>query len=360
MPASLEFPVLHPISKLYTAWAFNFMVDIACAISDDFVDRPQQYQSVPKEIGDLLASFRSMTGFHPDWPNEQQRRTHFRVLGATSMAAVPLRESALAYIEDGTEINREVLTDAFRDAARSFHSQTKAIDGQSLEISASQTSSIFNNAIQIFQSKETMRAFGLAPAPKDESWPLTGEGTHIATELIRSLEGGHAVRHLLGGPKRDVPGVPEPKPVRVSMNQNKFILLQQAARYGAFAMSGIMAEDHLKEQPTTLIGNTYKWAKALQRLIPDVVRVWKDSNYKVRLTDLEWGMVAPHPAEAVSLAVSRAPGITIGGSTITVRGEVCCSTGDLICASTANCGPGRTSELLCIISLWCARGLNEL
>jgi hypothetical protein len=353
MAASLEVPVPHPIDTLYKAWAFNFMVDIACAISHDFVDRPQQYQKVPKQTSDLLAAFRSMTGLHPDWPNEQQRRAHFRVLGAACMAAAPLRESALAYVEDGTEMNRNFLTDAFRDAAGSFRSQTKSIEGQSLDISASQTSSIFKKAIEIFQSEETMGAFGLDPAPKDENWPLEGEGTDIATELIRALEGGNAVRHLLGGPKRDAASAPEPKLVRVSMSQNKFILLQQAARYGALAMSGIMAGDHLQEQPTALIGNTYKWAKALQRLIPDVVRVWKDPNYKARLTDLEWGMVAPHPAEAVSLAIAGTPAITVGGSTHTVRGEICCSTGDLICPSSSNCGPPRTSSAWCIISLWC-------
>ena len=198
-----------------------------------------------------------------------------------------------------------------------------------------------------------MGAFGLAPAPQDENWPLTGEGTQLSTELIRALEAGNTVRHLLGGPKRDAAISPEPKLMQVSMSQNKFILLQQAARYGALAMSGTMADEHLQEQPTALIGNAYQWAKALQKLIPDVVRVWKDPTYRARLTDLEWGMVAPHPAEAVSPDIAGGPGLIVGRSTATVRGEVCCSTGDLICASTSNCGPQRTWELFCIISLWC-------
>ena len=39
-----------------------------------------------------------------------------------------------------------------------------------------------------------MRVFNLAPAPKDEDWPIKGygkgEGTTLATELIRALDSG--------------------------------------------------------------------------------------------------------------------------------------------------------------------------
>jgi hypothetical protein len=190
-----------------------------------------------------------------------------------------------------------------------------------------------------------MRAFDLAPAPKDEDWPiaghLKGERTNLAAELIRALDAGNVARTLLSGPKREVSGAPEPKPIRISMTQNKFILLQQAAWYGALAISGTMTDGHQHDDPLPLIGNTYKWTKALQRLIPDVVRVWKDPNYRVRLTDIEWGMVEPHPSEAISLALGRG----FGYSTASVSGEVCCCTGDLPCPSSSNCevSPGQPS-----------------
>ena len=121
------------------------------------------------------------------------------------------------------------------------------------------------------------------------------------------------------------------------MTQNKFILLQQTAWYGASTISGIMADSDRPADLFALLGNTYKWTKALQRLIPDVVRVWKDPDYRMRLTDIEWGMVEPHPSEAMSLALAGGGGIIIGGSTYTVRDEVCCCTGDMECPSSSNC-----------------------
>ncbi len=342
MVTNSENAALHPIGRLYGQWAFNFMVDIACAIADDFSERPQHYQNVPDELIRILSGFRSLLGSHPDWPDAQQRIALFRVLGAASLAGAPLREAALVFAEAGTEVNRDLLMDAFRDAAGSFRNQMKTVEGQSLEFGCRQISMIFSNAIQLFQSDAIMRVFDLAPAPKDEDWPIAGhskgEGTNLATELIRALDSSNLARALLGGPKREVAGAPEPKPIRISMTQNKFILLQQTAWYGALAISGIMADSDRQDDLLPLVGNTYKWTKALQRLIPDVVRVWKDPNYRMRLTDIEWGMVEPHPSEAISLALAGGHAIGNGGySTATVRGEVCCSTGDLPCPGSSNC-----------------------
>jgi hypothetical protein len=362
--ASAENSALHPIGTLYGAWAFNFMVDVASAISHDFIDRPHQYQKVPSELSDIMIGFRSSMGSHPDWPDAQQRLAHFRVLGTASTASAPLREAAIIYVEDGTDGNRDLLTDAFRDAAGSFRTQIQTVEGQALNVASRQISSIFNNAIQIFQSNEVMGAFGLSPASKNENWPFagppSGDGSYLAAELVRALDAGTIVRTLLSGPKRDADGAPKPKPIRISMTQNKFILLQQAAWYGASAMSATMTEDHFQDKPVALIGNAYKWAKALQKLVPDVVRVWKDPNHRLRLTDLEWGMVSPHPVEAISLSVAASPAFGIGYSTATVRGEVCCSTGDLVCASSTNCEEsprGGTCGALCGTwdcgSAWC-------
>jgi hypothetical protein len=332
---------LHPIGRLYGQWAFNFMVDIARAIADDFTERPQHYQNVTDELSRILSGFRSLLGSHPDWPDAQQRIALFRVLGAACLAGGPLREAALAYVETGTEVNHDLLMDAFRDAAQSFRNQMKTVEGQSLEVGCHQISLIFNNAIQLFQSDAIMRVFGLAPAPKDENWPiagpLKGEGTNLAAELIRALDAGNVARALLAGPTREVAGAPEPRPIRISMTQNKFILLQQAAWYGALAISGTMADSYGQDDLLPLIGNTYKWTKALQRLIPDVVRTWKDPDYRLRLTDIEWGMIEPHPSSTICLPFVRGRASGLGFSTATVRGEVCCCTGDLPCPASSNC-----------------------
>ena len=102
-------PSLHTIGRLYGQWAFNFMVDIARAIADDFVERPQHYRNVPGELSRVLSGFRTLMGSHPDWPDAQQRLALFRVLGAACLAGAPLREAALVYAEAGTEVNRDLL-----------------------------------------------------------------------------------------------------------------------------------------------------------------------------------------------------------------------------------------------------------
>ena len=339
MVAESDF-ALHPIGKLYGQWAFNFLVDIASAIADDSIERPQHYAKTPEEAIRILSGFRSLLGSHPDWPDSQQRTALFRMLGAMCGAGAGLREAALVYAEAGTEVNRDLLMNAVRNAAASLRNQIKTLEGQSLEIGCRQIDAAFNNAVRLFQSEAVMRVFDLAPAPNDENWPivnnLTGEGSNLATELIRALDAGNVARALLGGPKREIGGAPAPKFLRISMPQNKFILLQQAAAHGALTISHVMAKDGLQGDLQPLIAHAYQWTKALQRLVPDVVRVWKDPNYRIRLTDLEWGMVEPHPSGDMELALGGG-GFGAGFSTATVRGEVCCCTGDLPCPSSSNC-----------------------
>jgi hypothetical protein len=330
-------PSLHPIGRLYGFWAFNFLIDIARAIADDFVERPQHYRTVPEQLTSL-SGFRTLLGSHPDWPDSQQRIALFRILGDVCLAGVPLREAALAYVDTGTEVNRDLLLDAFHDAARSYRDEMKTLEGPSLETSCHQIGLIFNNAVQLFQSDAIMRVFGLTPAPKDDSWPIAGplkrEGLNLAPELIRTLDAGNAARMLVGGPTRELAGGHKSKPIKISMTPTKFVHLQQTAWYGASSISGAMAVSDGQDDLLPLIGHTYKWTKALQKLIPDVVRAWKDPDYRLRLTDLEWGMIEPHPSSTISLPIGGGGG---GYSTATLRGEVCCCTGDLPCPASSNC-----------------------
>jgi hypothetical protein len=333
-------PSLHPIGTLYGYWAFNFMIEIARAIVDDVVDRPHRFQAVPDQLAGLTG-FRSLLGSHPEWPDSQQRLALFRPLGDVCLAAVPLREAALAHVETGTEVNKTLLVDAFGDAARSFRDQMKNVEGQPVEISIRQIGAIFTNAIQLLQNDALMRVFGLPSAPTDDSWPIAASskrtGINLAGELIRLLDAGNAARMLVGGPTRELDGphAQKRKPIKVSMNQNKFVHLQQAAWYGALSISGAMTVDE-QDDLTRLIGHTYKWTKALQHLVPDVVRAWKDPDYRLRLTDLEWGMIEPHPSSTISVPLLGG-GNLMRYQTATLRGEVCCCTGDLPCPASTNC-----------------------
>ena len=158
MAAAAETVALHPLGTLYGRWAFNFMVEIATAVAHDFTERPQHYRKVSDELARTLSGFRSSLGSHPDWPDAQQRTAIFRVLGAACLAGGPLREAALVYVESGTDLNRELLTDVFRDAAQSFRNQLKTVEGHALDTGFHQGGLIFRNAMQVFQSEALMRA----------------------------------------------------------------------------------------------------------------------------------------------------------------------------------------------------------
>ncbi|HEY7495654.1 MAG TPA: hypothetical protein VIH59_31690 [Candidatus Tectomicrobia bacterium] len=324
-------PPLHPIAELYGKWAFNFMVDVATAIAHDFVDRPQHYRHVPNGTKDVLASFRSLVGAHPDWPNAEQRIAIFRgVLSSACLASASLREAALVYIEHGTASNEALLLDAFQDTATSFRNQLKTLEGHSLDISSQQIGAIFDHALQLFGTAELVRVFDLPRAPEGR-WPLGGdfsaEGAYLVTEAVRALEGVNVARAAAGGMNR---------PLYISMSQGKFEILQRVAHYGGLAMSELLTDAQDGSDPRSLIGNIYKWTKALQRVVPNIPRVWKDQQYRLRLTDLEWGMVDPHPSGEFSLP---GPSPRLGGETYTVNGEICCCSGDLGCSSNCEISP---------------------
>jgi len=323
---------LHPIAQLYRHWTFNFMVDAASAIADDFAERPDRYRGLPRDVSDAVSGFSSLLGSHPDWPDATRRTSIFRgMLSTVCLASPGLREAALVYVEQGSERKQEILLETFREAAAGFGSQMETIEGQSVDLGCSQVGAILNNAIKIFKSDELTRVFGLNGIG-DEKWPMggyfSGPAAHTAAEVIRSLEAINVARASAGGPN---------KPLNISISSTKFILLQRVAYYGGLAISDILTASAASGDPYPGVGNTYKWTKALQRLVPDVVRVWKDRNYRLRLTDVEWGMVDPHPVGEI-----RLPGFpaALAAQTYTVHGEICCCSGALNCSSNCQVSPG--------------------
>lgn len=91
----------------------------------------------------------------------------------------------------------------------------------------------------------------------------------------------------------------------------------------------------------------------------DIIRAWKDEEYRNSLSDAERARLPPSPAGLSELAGAALAEINGGGraamaglglqaqpvavaQTITSTIDICCSTGDLPCDS------GTTQDLLCI------------
>jgi len=322
----------HPVAQLYGHWALNPLVEIAHTISHDFVARPQQYRNVSDDVADILADFRFKLGSDRDWPDAFQRTLSFKVLHQVNLVGPTIRQAALLLRQQQLEGENGKLLDAFRDAASEFRTQIESLEGQALAMSCDQTGAIFNSAVRVLQDPGVAKAFGLPPAPSND-WPLggnfSGDGAYLIEVMVRGLKqalclAGAYRRISIMNPKQR-PLMPK---IYVVLPKEKFITLQKAAYFGGLTISMALAEgSHLGDDK--LINSAYKWTKALQKLIPDAPRAWKDLEYRSTLTDLEWGL-APNPSgDAIPL-----PMVSVANQTFTVHGEVCCCSGDTDCDPT--------------------------
>jgi mersacidin/lichenicidin family type 2 lantibiotic len=62
----------------------------------------------------------------------------------------------------------------------------------------------------------------------------------------------------------------------------------------------------------------------------DIIRAWKDPEYRLSLSEGERALLPLHPSGLIELADSEMHAIAggAGGSTVTVDGQICCSSGD--------------------------------
>lgn len=324
---------LHPIADLYGRWALNPLVDVARAIAYDVVVRPQSYPDLSDDVLRILTDFRFKLGSDPDWPDAFQRTLSFKVLCQVSLASPPVRAVALRYGQYfDVDHNAQVL-DALRDAVTGARAQLAPLEGQALAMVSRESRPIFERSVRLFQEPQIAKAFGLPPAPAND-WPLEGNfdggGAYLVAQIVSALR----VTACLGGIYRrigrenptDRPLVPL---VSVALPQDKFIKLQKAAYFGSVTISKLLLAEN-DDDDLELLSSAYKWTKALQALVPDAERAWKDLEYRSRLTDLEWGM-APNPSG--STMPFSAP--TVAASTYTLEGEICCCSGDLDCDPTS-------------------------
>jgi hypothetical protein len=330
-PSREEFS--HPIADLYGYWALNPLVEIARAIAYDVVVRPQHYRDLPDDLAEILTNFRFKLGSDPDWPDAFQRTLSFKVLYQVSLASPPIRAAALRLGQQPDDDRNAQLLDAFRDAVSEARAQLAPLEGHALAMISRETRPIFERSVRLFQEPQIAQVFGLPPAPAGD-WPLggnfSGDGAYLVAEVARALR----LTMCLGGVYRRIGREnPTERPlvplVTVALPQDKFIKLQRAAYFGATTISKLLLADSDAVDPE-LINSSYKWTKALQTLVPDVGRAWKDLEYRSRLTDLEWGM-APNPSGDTT--PFSTPNLAF--STYTVEGEICCCSGDLDCDPTS-------------------------
>ncbi len=323
---------LAPLADLYGYWALNPLVEIAHVLSFDVAVRPQRYRTLTTATSETLVGFRYKVGASSEWPDRFQRALNFKPLYQVALATPPVREAALRFVECPCDQTRE----AFRIASNACRSHLRSLEGHGLTLVVDQVAAIFARAVSVFRDPTIGRNAGAL-----ENWPLDGnfsaDAAHMIADHVRDLRvifclGGSYKRILGLSASATKPLVPE---LTLVLTAEKMQRLQRAAFYGRATLRALLSEDaerageHIATDETIL--SAYEWTKALQSLVPDVARAWKDLEYRCQLTDLEWGM-APNPSGDVTPATARS---SLSFSTATVHGEICCCSGDLDCDPTS-------------------------
>lgn len=339
---------LHPIAGLYQRSVLDPIIEVARNVSHDFVRRPRHYRAVPENVAGILDGFRIQTGSDPEWLSAAQRARLFAPLFGAAFCAssIDLRTASLALAEPASGRNPG-LPEGVRDAAAALRGYLKSLEGRGVSDADRETGGVFRKAVEVLRNEAVAGVFGLPAAPGG-SWPLDGalsaeaaaaDGAYLLEEIQRALDLSF---------------------IRPPLTQQRFVVLQRVAHYGALTIAGALdggdGWDSL-DQGHALVRNAYGWDKALQALLSgiDVVRAWKDPQYRQSLSPSEMGMMAAHPAGEVDLKGTEldrsAAQVARGGlgfSTMTL-GSICCCTGALPCQAGTNTDYRccRTSQIEC-------------
>jgi hypothetical protein len=251
------------IGDLYARWTLDALIEIAHAVADDYVARPEFYRGdpdsgdhVPDHIVDLQISY----GYVRNYPNKMQRSAlnmamlgmsdeHIPVKSGSARSdrfhqlREPLFKACIAYEERNITDATRGLKENVIVAMSHFPTWLRTFDGQSFRTAHKQIDSISNLAYSILRSRTVSGVFGVIPPPP-LSWPLEADdqaGARLVDQISQMLKLGDS-----------------------GLNQQEESLLRTIAEEGAEALEAI-----LRESPTDdrhfedLVSKVYSWAKAI-------------------------------------------------------------------------------------------------
>jgi hypothetical protein len=251
--SSDQFPTL--IGQLYARWTLDCLIEIAYAVSIDFINRPSSYKGdIPKEIVNLRMSY----GTDANFPNTAQRPVMMMpILGRSdglkpdvSNAASPFYSARKSFFDACVAVQVRTVDTALstlegvaRAEILAFRNYLDNLRGTSVEQSAKQITAVSNSAINILTSKGVAAVFGLPPA--GQSWPL------------KSIDSNGA--NLVDAVGKILPLAPDYK-----LSFQKFNQLQLAAQAGDRALPLVFTADVTSEEELkNLIEEGYRWWKFL-------------------------------------------------------------------------------------------------
>jgi hypothetical protein len=245
------------VGDLYARWTLDSVVEIANAVSKDFIARPEFYRTgqVPDEIVDMRIAY----GYTANFPNRAQRQEINAPVFGTSDGYVknavadkfhalrkPLFDACIIYSERTIAQPPEGLRQTILSALQLFEPHLRAFEGASIRTSYRQMVSVSNVAFAILRSPGIAPVFGVAPPPLD-TWPIDSNDSSGAL-LIRAV-----------GEK--LPLAPE-----LVTNEEKFQRLRRVAAQGRDALQAILADGQVLRDRNfdALVTSIYTWAISLR------------------------------------------------------------------------------------------------
>lgn len=309
------------LANLYVVRALDPLIDVARAVSGDFVRRPQNHARASAEETALLTNFRLLYGRHPDWPDASQRSyASAKPFARLSQPFAAVRLAAVRYAQLSSGPSAAIARRSFIESANGLRAAEQPLEGAPLSVVAQTHSGLLQRAVSAVGSDRMAAAFGVTALTGGEvsQRMYSPQLGYLCESISQTLSFGRP------------------------LTQTLMSALQRAAQYGSATIAAACepalanADD---DQVAEVIFSASAWAAALGELAAnlDVARAWTDPSYRSRLLPLERDMLPPHPAGEISLegtvktSAARFSSGPVAFSTSTVGGEICCSTGDLSC-----------------------------
>jgi hypothetical protein len=250
---------------MYGQWVMDgAIVEMAMAVARDFVGRPSFFTQVPDEIAAVLSDLWYRSGSDPRFPDHAKRAAMFGAVFCACdwphgdersyttqfhSARDAVLEAAVRFSQRTFDEGRVSLRRAVHDRLVTLREYLTTFDGVATRRSYSETSSMFGACVQVLQSSEIARAYGLPPAPTIETWPLRGTYSGQGAHLIEAIS--------------EMVGPTEKKKTRRDVLAAQRIAFDGARTVNAAVSGNLEDEDELED---IIIPVAFTWWTALKEV----------------------------------------------------------------------------------------------
>ena len=291
--AKNDFPAL--AGDLYARWTLDCLAEIAYAISNDAISRPQLYQS--DDIPDDLVALRMSYGTVPHLPNSTQRQAMVTpILGPSDgsgagtttggqswfhIARRAFLDACASFAQQASDIERTILEDRVRSSAATVRGHFEGVRGKSFRQSAKQIDALFEVVIRVLRSPGVTRVFGIEHVHPE--WPFNSVDPNGA-KLVESV----GVALSLSG--------------ACKLTFSDFLLLQRIAQEGSRAIHALLSAEALSDKELkSLIERGYVWGASLREMP-------RGSAYSAQQAWIAQARMSPPPVSPPPVEACPQPG----------------------------------------------------